>query len=184
MSSMFELPEQAREIQEAARDFAREVVLPGAKERDLSHEFPAEIVEQMAENGFLGMFIPEEYGGGGFSVLDYVVALEEICYADAGVGVIMSVNNSLVCWPIYKFGNEEQRQKYLTPLASGEKLGCYALTEPDAGSDAASQRTRCDKTEGGFVLNGSKMWITNGPQADIIVTYANKDFASMGRSPT
>ena len=182
--SMFELPDQAKEIQAAAREFAREVVLPGAMKRDLSHEFPAEIVEQMAENGFMGMFIPEEYGGSGFTVLDYVVALEEICYADAGVGVIMSVNNSLVCWPIFKFGNEEQKQKYLVPLASGEKLGCYALTEPDAGSDAASQRTRCDKVDGGYVLNGSKMWITNGPQADIIVTYANKDFASMGRSPT
>jgi butyryl-CoA dehydrogenase len=182
--SMFELPEQAKEIQEGARDFARGVVLPGAMERDLTHEYPKDIVEQMADNGFMGMFVPEEYNGGGFTVLDYVVALEEICYADAGVGVIMSVNNSLVCWPILKFGTEAQKQQFLAPLASGEKLGCYALTEPDAGSDASAQRTRCDKVDGGYILNGSKMWITNGPQADIIVTYANKDFASMGRSPT
>jgi len=181
---MFELPEETQDIRQAAKDFALEYVLEGAKERDLSHEFPADIVAEMASNGFLGMFVPEQYGGMGLSILDYVVALEEICYADAGVGVIMSVNNSLVCWPILKFGNEEQKEKYLVPLASGEKLGCYALTEPEAGSDAAAQRTKCTRVDGGYVLNGSKMWITNGPQADIIVTYANKDFASMGRSPT
>ena len=134
-----------------------------------------EIVQAMGENGFMGMFIPEEYGGLGLSVLDYVVALEEICYADAGVGVIMSVNNSLVCWPIFKFGTEEQKQKYLAPLASGEKLGCYALTEPNAGSDAGAQRTHYAEVDGQFVLNGTKIWITNGPQADVCVSYANKD---------
>ena len=188
---MFELPEETKEMREAAREFAKEFVAPGAAERDLSHKFPADIVQEMASQGFLGMFIPEEYGGGGYKVLDYVVALEEICYADAGVGVIMSVNNSLVCWPIYKFGTEAQKQKYLVPLASGEKLGCYALTEPEAGSDAAAQRTKLEKTADGYVLNGSKMWITNGPQADICVTYANRDFQSMTdpkinkyRSPT
>lgn len=174
---MFILPETTKTWQEEARNFAREVVLPGAKERDITHEFPAEIVKEMGENGFLGMFIPEEYGGMGASVLDYVVALEEICYADAGVGVIMSVNNSLVCWPILKFGTEEQKQKYLVPLASGEKLGCYALTEPNAGSDAGSQQTQYVEEGGQFVLKGTKMWITNGPQADICVTYANKDVA-------
>ena len=188
---MFQLPEQTLEIQSAAREFARDYVLAGAKERDLSHQYPSEIVEMMGENGFLGMFVPEEYGGAGLSILDYVVALEEICYADAGVGVIMSVNNSLVCWPLYKFGNEDQKQKYLAPLASGEKLGCYALTEPEAGSDAAAQRTRFVKTDSGFSLTGRKMWITNGPQADICVTYANRDFNEMNdtsknprRSPT
>jgi alkylation response protein AidB-like acyl-CoA dehydrogenase len=176
---MFELPEETKEMRDAAREFAKEFVADGAAERDLSHEYPEDIVKEMGEQGFLGMFIPEEYGGGGYKILDYVVALEEICYADAGVGVIMSVNNSLVCWPIYKFGTEAQKQKYLTPLAKGEKLGCYALTEPEAGSDAAAQRTKLEKTEDGFVLNGRKMWITNGPQADICVTYANKDYNEM-----
>ena len=183
-AAMFNLPELTQEIRMMAREFAQEFVLPGAMERDATHEYPTELVAAMAENGFMGMFIPEEYGGMGVSILDYVVALEEICYADAGVGVIMSVNNSLASWPILKFGTEEQKQKYLVPMARGEKLGCYALTEPNAGSDASAQRTKCEKVEGGYLLNGSKMWITNGPQADVIVTYANKDFASMGRSPT
>ena len=116
--SMFELPDQAKEIQAAAREFAREVVLPGAMKRDLSHEFPAEIVEQMAENGFMGMFIPEEYGGSGFTVLVYVVALEEFCYA-GWCRCHHEVNNSLISGQS-KFGNEEQKQKYLVPLASGE----------------------------------------------------------------
>lgn len=172
---MFQLPEQTKEIQAMAKEFAQEYVLEGAAERDRTHEYPEEIVEAMAENGFLGMFVPEEYGGLGLTVLDYVVALEEICYADAGVGVIMSVNNSLVCWPILKFGTEEQKQKYLAPLASGEKLGCYALTEPNAGSDAGSQQTKYVFDGSDFILNGTKMWITNGPQADICVTYANED---------
>ena len=173
---MFTLPENAQMIRQAAKDFAAEYnLIETSMERDRTHEFPTEIVEAMGDNGFMGMFIPEEYGGSGFTVLDYVVAFEEICYADAGVGVIMSVNNSLVCWPILKFGTEEQKQKYLVPLASGEKLGCYALTEPNAGSDAGSQQTHYAEQGGGYVLNGSKIWITNGPQGDICVTYANKD---------
>ena len=185
-ASMFELPESALEWRGMAREFAREFVAPGAMERDHSHEFPAEIVKEMGENGLMGMFIPEEYGGAGLTVLDYVVALEEICYADAGVGVIMSVNNSLVSWPIWKFGNEAQKQKYLAPMASGQKLGCYALTEPDAGSDAAAQRTSFVKSGLDYVLNGRKMWITNGHQADFCVTYANVDFkgSQAARTPT
>ena len=175
---MFTLPENTQMIRQAAKDFVAEHnIIATSMERDRTHEFPAEIVKALGENGFMGMFIPEEYGGMGLSVLDYVVALEEICYADAGVGVIMSVNNSLVCWPIFKFGNEEQKQKYLAPLASGEKLGCYALTEPNAGSDAGSQQTQYVQEGNSFVLKGTKMWITNGPQADICVTYANKDVA-------
>ena len=155
---MFTLPENTLMIQQHAREFVEEFkLIETSTERDQSHEFPKEIVQAMGENGFMGMFIPEEYGGMGLSVLDYVVALEEICYADAGVGVIMSVNNSLVCWPIFKFGTEEQKQKYLAPLASGEKLGCYALTEPNAGSDAGAQRTHYAEVDGQFVLNGTKM---------------------------
>ena len=172
---MFELPEDVRDIQQLAREFARKEILPGAAERDRTHEFPTELVQQLGEMGFMGMFVPEEYGGTGLDILSYVVALEEICYADAGVGVIMSVNNSLVCWPLLSFGNEAQKQKYLAPLAAGEKLGCYALTEPSAGSDAAALKTRFEKTKGDYQLNGTKMWITNGPQADICVTYASSD---------
>ncbi len=171
---MFELPEESRQILHLARDFAREVILPGAAERDQSHAYPAEIIRQMGEMGFLGMFVPEAYGGAGMSLLDYIVALEEICYADAGVGVIMSVNNSLVCWPLLTFGTDAQKQKYLPSLATGEKMGCYALTEVGAGSDAGAQATRITRNEAGnYVLNGTKMWITNGPNADIAIAYAN-----------
>ncbi len=173
---MFELPEDVQEIRKLAREFARGEVLPGATERDRSHRFPAELVQQLGDMGFMGMFVPEQYGGAGLSILSYVVALEEICYADAGVGVIMSVNNSLVSWPILNFGTEAQKQKYLIPLASGQKLGCYALTEPNAGSDAGAQRTKAVKNEdGSYALTGTKMWITNGPQADYAVAYANLD---------
>ncbi len=173
---MFELSEDTQQIRDLARDYAREVLVPTSMGRDRTKEFPAEIVAQLGEMGFMGMFVPEEYGGSDLSVLDYVVALEEICYGDASVGVVMSVNNSLAIYPILKFGTEAQKRKYLPPLASGEKLGCYALTEPEAGSDAGAQKTRADKTESGdFVLNGTKMWITNGPQADICVASANRD---------
>ena len=176
-TGLFELPESVQEIRDLARDFARNEIMPGAPARDKSHEFPTELVQQLGEMGFMGMFVPERYGGTEMDILSYVVALEEICYADAGVGVIMSVNNSLVCWPILKFGNEAQKEKYLTPLAMGEKLGCYALTEPGAGSDAAAQSTRITRGAegGGYTLNGTKMWITNGPQADICVAYASFD---------
>ncbi|MFN7144030.1 MAG: acyl-CoA dehydrogenase family protein [Myxococcota bacterium] len=170
---MFELPDDIKEIQGLARDFARNEILPGAAERDRTHSFPKEQVAKLAEMGFLGMFVPEQYGGAGLSTLAYVVALEEICYADASVGVTMSVNNSLVCWPILAFGTEAQKQKYLPDLASGRKLGCYALTEPDAGSDAGAQRTKATPVEGGYALTGNKIWITNAPYADVAVAYAN-----------
>jgi len=172
---MFELDEDYLAIQEMARDFARNEVLPGAAKRDKTKEFPAELVSQLAELGLLGVFIPEEYGGSGLDILAYVIALEEICYADAGVGVIMSVQNSLASWPILAFGTEEQKLKYLPQMASGEKIGCYALTEPEAGSDAGAQKTKAEKVAGGYKLNGTKMWITNGPQAGICVTYGNHD---------
>lgn len=172
---MFELSEDHKQIRDMARDFARGEVMPGAAARDKSHEFPAALVEQLGELGFMGMFIDPEYGGSGMDMLSYVLALEEICYADAGVGVIMSVNNSLVCWPLQTYGTREQKLKYLAPLASGEKLGCYALTEPEAGSDAGAQRTTATRDGDDYILNGTKMWITNGPQADTILTYANLD---------
>lgn len=172
---MFELSEEHAQIRDMARDFARGEVMPGAAERDKTHQFPAELVAQLGELGFMGMFVDPEYGGSGMDVLSYVLALEEICYADAGVGVIMSVNNSLVCWPLMTFATHEQKLKYLAPLAQGEKLGCYALTEPGAGSDAGAQKTRAVKDGDHYVLDGTKMWITNGPQADTIITYANLD---------
>ena len=172
---MFELSEEHAQIRDMARDFARGEVMPGAAERDKTHQFPAELVAQLGELGFMGMFVDPEYGGSGMDVLSYVLALEEICYADAGVGVIMSVNNSLVCWPLMTFATHEQKLKYLAPLAQGEKLGCYALTEPGAGSDAGAQKTCAVKDGDHYVLDGTKMWITNGPQADTIITYANLD---------
>jgi alkylation response protein AidB-like acyl-CoA dehydrogenase len=173
---MFELSEDHLAIRDMAREFARNEILPGATERDRSHVFPARLVQQLGELGLLGVFVPEAYGGAGLDILSYVLALEEICYADAGVGVIMSVQNSLVGWPILAFGTEAQKLKYLPPLASGEVIGCYALTEPEAGSDAGSQRTRCQlQADGSYKLNGTKMWITNGPQAGTAVTYANLD---------
>ena len=172
---MFQLSEDTLQIRDLARDFARSEILPGAAERDRTKRYPAELVAQLGEMGFMGMFVPEEYGGFGLSVLDYVVALEEICYADAAVGVVMSVNNSLAIYPILNFGTHEQKLQYLPSLASAEKLGCYALTEPNAGSDAGSQRTKVVKDGDDYVLNGTKMWITNGPQADVCVTYANLD---------
>ncbi|MEZ4319054.1 MAG: acyl-CoA dehydrogenase family protein [Myxococcota bacterium] len=175
---MFDLSEDHLAIRDMARDFARSEILPGAQERDRSHVFPAEMVGKLAELGLMGVFIPEEYGGAGLDILSYVLALEEICYADAGVGVIMSVQNSLASWPILAFGSEAQKQKYLPGMASGEKIGCYALTEPEAGSDAGAQRTRAAKVPGGYRLDGTKMWITNGPQADVAVTYANLDVDS------
>jgi alkylation response protein AidB-like acyl-CoA dehydrogenase len=169
---MFSLPEETQQIRDLARDFARTSILPGAIERDRTHAFPAQLVAELGEMGFLGMFVPEQYNGAGLGILDYVVALEEICYADAGVGVVMSVQNSLVNWPILNFGTDAQKEKYLSRLATGEKLGCYALTEPSAGSDAAAQKTRATpRDDGSFVLNGTKMWITNGPQADVCVAY-------------
>ena len=179
---MFELKDEQKQIQSLARELALGEILPGAQARDRSHEFPTAIVQQLAQMGFMGMFIPEQYGGAGLDLLSYVLALEQVSYADAGVGVIMSVNNSLASWPILRFGTEEQKQKYLVPLARGEKLGCYALTEPGAGSDAGAQKTRITKDGDHYVLNGTKMWITNGPQADVCVAYASLDPEQRHRS--
>jgi alkylation response protein AidB-like acyl-CoA dehydrogenase len=172
---LFKLTEDQEAIRDMARDFARSEIMPGATERDQSHEFPAGLVQTLGELGLLGVFIPEAYGGSGLDVFSYVLALEEICYADAGVGVIMSVQNSLASYPILAFGSEEQKLKYLPRMASGETIGCYALTEPNAGSDAGSQRTRWTRDGDDYLLNGTKVWITNGPQAQVCVTYASSD---------
>jgi alkylation response protein AidB-like acyl-CoA dehydrogenase len=175
---MFDLSEDHAAIRSLARDFARGAVAPGAAERDRTSAFPADLFAQMAELGFLGMTVPPDFGGSGLDPLAYVLALEEVSAADASVGVIMSVQNSLAGWPLLNFGTVEQKRRFLAPLATGEKVGCYALTEPMAGSDAGAQRTRATPVDGGWRLDGTKMWITNGPQASICVTYANLDVES------
>ncbi|HMV66150.1 MAG TPA: acyl-CoA dehydrogenase family protein [Myxococcota bacterium] len=179
---MFDLSEEHVAIRDLARDFARNEVLPGAASRDREHAFPTELFHKLGELGLLGVFIPAELGGAGMDLLSYVLALEEISYADASLGVTMSVQHSLAAWPILAFGTEAQKQRYLPPMASGEKVGCYALTEPQAGSDAGAQKTRVTPLPGGgYRLDGTKMWITNGPQADFCVTYGNLEPEALHR---
>ena len=162
-------------IREAAHAFAMAEIDPGAAARDASGEFPKAILKQLGEMGFLGMCVPEAYGGGGSDFLSYILALEQVAYADASVAVTMSVNNSVACAPILSFGTPQQKERYLKPLASGEVLGGFMLTEPDAGSDAAALKTRAVHVEGGWQLNGSKAWITNGGVGRYFVTMARTD---------
>jgi len=171
----FRLTEEQEFIQKAARDFAQNEIKPGAAERDEKAEFPVDIVKKMGELGFMGIAIPEEHGGAGTGNMSYVLALEEISKADAGVGVIMSVNNSLCCDPLHHFGTDYIKEKYLVKIASGEWLGAYALTEPGAGSDAGSLTTTAVKDGNEYVLNGSKAFITNGDSCDLLVTYAKTE---------
>ena len=160
-------------LQQTARDFAlREVALKAA-ELDKTARWPDELVKKMAELGFLGIMVPTEYGGSGLDTVSYVLAMEEISAACASTGVIMSVNNSLFCDPVYKFGTEQQKRDILTPVASGEKLGCFGLTEPMSGSDAQTMVTVAEQQgDGSFILNGAKNWITNGPHADYVIVFA------------
>jgi len=171
----FELTEEQKMIQEMAHDFAEKEIKPKAPELDKTERHPTEIIQKMAELNLMGMAIPDTYGGGGADVVSYVLALEEISWGCASVGVIMSVNNSLVCDPIYTFGTEEQKKKFLTPLASGKKLGCFGLTEPEAGSDAAAQKTTAVLQGDVWVINGKKNFITNGNVADYCVLMAMTD---------
>ena len=171
----FELTEEQQMLQTMARDFAQKEVLPKAAEIDKNHRHPAELVKRMAELGLLGVAVPEEYGGSGMDNVSYALAMEEISRACASTGVIMSVNNSLVCDPILRFGTEAQKREFLTPLASGQKLGCFALSEPEAGSDAAAQTTTATPDGDTWVLQGTKNWITNGPVADVCVLFAMTD---------
>ncbi|HLU51701.1 MAG TPA: acyl-CoA dehydrogenase family protein, partial [Flavobacteriaceae bacterium] len=156
----FSLSEEHLMIRDAARDFARTELLPGVIERDTHQKFPAEQIKKMGELGFLGMMVSPEYGGGGMDTISYALAMEEISKIDASASVVMSVNNSLVCYGIEKYGNEAQKQKYLTQLATGEKLGAFCLSEPEAGSDATSQRTTAVDMGDYYLLNGTKNWIT------------------------
>ncbi len=171
--------EEQLAVQQTGRDFAQSEVLPKAAAIDREHRHPAELVKRMADLGFLGIAIPEQHGGSGFDHVSYALALEEICRACASTGVIMSVNNSLACDPINRFGTDAQKQEWLTPLASGKLLGCFGLSEPEAGSDAAAQKTTAVKqSDGTWLINGTKNWITNGPVADVCVLFAMNDKAA------
>ncbi|HPF34192.1 MAG TPA: acyl-CoA dehydrogenase [Candidatus Krumholzibacteria bacterium] len=171
----FELTEQQRMIQQAARDFAQKELAPHAAQWDREEHFPAEQVRMMADLGFLGINVPEKWGGAGFDMVSYVLAMEEVSAACASTGVIMSVNNSLVCWPLETYGNDDQKERFLKPLAQGKKLGAYCLSEPDAGTDAANQRTTAKRDGDHWVLNGVKNFITNGANADTLIVFAQTD---------
>jgi alkylation response protein AidB-like acyl-CoA dehydrogenase len=173
--AMFSLSEEHKMIREAARDFAQKEILPVAAECDESGEFPHATIKKMGEMGFMGIEVPEEYGGAGMDTLAYVLALEEICKADASHGVIMSVNNSLYCHGIMKFGTEEQKRRFVTPIASGQAVGAYSLTEPQSGSDAGTMRSRARRDGDSYVLNGRKSWVTSGPVADYFVVFMMTD---------
>ncbi len=169
---IFDLSEEHLAVKEAARDFAQRVLKPGIIERDANMTYPAAEVRQMAELGFLGMMTSPEYGGGGMDTLSYVLAMEEISKVDSSCSVIMSVNNSLVCWGLETYGNAEQKQKYLPKIAGGEWIGAFCLSEPEAGSDATSQRTTAVDMGDYYLLNGTKNWITNGGTSKIHLVMA------------
>jgi len=171
----FTLSEEHQMILQAARDFAQKEIAPIAAKFDETGDFPYETIKKMGKMGFMGIEIPEEYGGAGMDTLSYVLALEEISKVDASHGVIMSVNNSLYNYGILRFGTEEQKQKYLTPVASGSAIGAYSLTEPMSGSDAVTMRSRAVSDNGQYVINGRKSWVTSGPVADFIVVFTITD---------
>lgn len=171
----FSLTEEHKLIEQTAREFAQKEVARDAAERDRDEAFPHHHVEKMAELGFMGMMVDPEYGGGGMDTISYVIVIEELSKADASVGVICSVNNSLVCFGIDEYGTVEQKQKYLAPLAKGERLGAFCLSEPDSGSDAAAMKTTAKLDGDHYILNGTKNWITNGKHADYFVMTALTD---------
>lgn len=171
----FNLSEEQLAVQQAAREFAQTELLPGVIERDTHQKFPEEEVRKMAELGFLGMMVDPKYNGGGMDTVSYVLAMEEISKVDASCSVVMSVNNSLVCWGLEKYGTEEQKEKYLKRLASGEIIGAFCLSEPEAGSDATSQRTTAEDKGDHYIVNGTKNWITNGNSASVYLVMAQTD---------
>ena len=173
----FRLTEEHEMIRQMAQDFARNELLPGIIERDNAQTFPESLTRRMGELGFLGMMVSPEYGGGGMDAVSYVIAMEEISKIDASASVIMSVNNSLVCWGLETFGSEEQKRKYLPRLTGGETVGAFCLSEPEAGSDATSQRTEAVDMGDHYVLNGTKNWITNGQRAGVYLVIAQTDRA-------
>src|SRR5512146_1570331 len=170
-NALFPLSEEQKMIRDAARDFAQNEIAPIAAEFDESGEFPRQTIKKMGEMGCMGIEIPEELGGAGMDTLAYVFALEEICKVDAAHGTIMSVNNSLYNYGIYKVGTEEQKRQYITPVASGKAVGAYSLTEPMSGSDAGTMRSRAVRQGDDYIINGRKSWVTSGPVADYIVLF-------------
>jgi alkylation response protein AidB-like acyl-CoA dehydrogenase len=178
----FELTEAQRLFQETARQFAENEIAPIAEKVDELGEFPRETIQKLAELGFMGIAVPQAYGGAGADSVCYVVALEEISRACASHGVIMSVNNSLYCDPLLRFGTEEQKRRFLTPVASGKSVGCFCLSEPGAGSDAANQQTTARREGDFYVVNGTKNFITNGNEAEYAIVFAtvNKELKHQG----
>jgi alkylation response protein AidB-like acyl-CoA dehydrogenase len=174
-----QLSEEQVMIQKAARDFAQSELLPGVIERDEKQEFPAEQIKKLGELGFMGMMVDPKYGGSGMDTISYSLVMEELSKIDASASVVVSVNNSLVCWGLESFANEEQKQKFLVPLAKGEKIGAFCLSEPEAGSDATSQKTTAIDMGDHYLLNGTKNWITNGNSASTYLVIAQTD-ASKG----
>lgn len=172
---IYPLTNEHKMLRDAARDFAQKEIAPIAAEFDESGEFPHQTIKKMGELGFMGIEVPEQYGGSGMDALAYVLALEEICKVDASHGVIMSVNNSLYCHGILKFGTEEQKQKFVSPIASGKAIGAYSLTEPQSGSDAGTMKSRAIRDGDFYVLNGRKSWVTSGPVADYFVVFMMTD---------
>ncbi len=171
----FKLTEEHKMIRDAARDFAQTELLPGVIERDETQTFPTEQIKKLGELGFMGMMVDPKYGGAGMDTISYVLAMEELSKVDASASVVVSVNNSLVCWGLEKFGNEEQKQKYLVPLAKGEQIGAFCLSEPEAGSDATSQKTTAIDMGDHYLVNGTKNWITNGGTASVYIVIAQTD---------
>ena len=171
----FTLTEEHKMIRGAARDFAKTELLPGVIERDETQTFPTEQIKKLGQLGFLGMMVDPKYGGAGMDTVSYILAMEEISKVDASAAVVMSVNNSLVCWGLETFGTEDQKEKYLKPLASGEIIGAFCLSEPEAGSDATSQKTTAIDMGDHYLLNGTKNWITNGRTASIYLVIAQTD---------
>ncbi len=168
----FEFTDIQEQVRETARKFAKEEIAPSVIERDINAIFPAEILKKLGEIGFLGMTASPQWGGSGLDTISYTLAMMEISKVDASVGIVVSVQNSLVNWILEKYGNDAQREKYLTPLASGEKLGAYCLSEPDSGSDARDQKTIAQKVGNKWILNGTKNWISTGQNADIYIVFA------------
>ena len=171
----FDLTEEQLAVRDAAREFAQTELLPGVIERDNEQRFPADQIKMMGELGFMGMMVDPKYNGSGMDTVSYVLAMEEISKVDASASVVMSVNNSLVCWGLETFGTEEQKQKYLTKLSTGEQIGAFCLSEPEAGSDATSQRTTAEDKGDYYLLNGTKNWITNGSTASVYLVMAQTD---------
>jgi len=171
----FELTEEQIAVRDAARDFARNILKPGVIERDREQKFPTEEIKQLGELGFMGIMVNPKYGGSGMDTLSYVLAIEELSKIDASASVVLSVNNSLVCYGLEQYGTEEQKEKFLTPLASGQKIGAFCLSEPEAGSDATSQSTTAIDMGDHYLVNGTKNWITNGGSASTYIVIAQTD---------